>query len=130
VYKSILCLDVGKARIGSAFYMKKIDASWPLETVRIKDFMTWFSNVIKEKEIDTVVVGWPILMNGDESLQCEFVEQFVQKMKQVWPGEIHKFDERLSTSASMSLYGFDDDSISAMIILEGFVCNIKNTEVL
>ena len=48
--------------------------------------------------LERVVIGWPLLENGEEGLATQRVQQFINRLKKVLPRvEFHKWDERFTS---------------------------------
>ena len=87
-------------------------------------------------EIDTIVVGIPINMNGTKTERVEVTEKFIHKLKcRLGKIEIHTVDERLTTVEAHKTMNFLDidprkkkslvDTISAVYILETYMGSLK-----
>ena len=82
--------------------------------------------------IDTIVVGMPLLLNGDKSQRAEITEKFIHKLKCKYNKiKIVSQDERLTTvQAHKTMNDLDInkkkkkelvDTISAVYILETYI---------
>jgi len=127
-----LGIDYGDTRIGIAVSDPLKIISKPLRTVKNNDnFLTELQNIIKEKNVDAIVVGYPIGMKGQVTKQTEKVDSFIELLAENINIKILKVDERLSSvSASNSLIlqgiktGYNKeliDDTSAAIILQEFL---------
>ena len=127
-----LGIDYGDRRIGIALSDPLKIISKPLITLKNNsNFLSELKNIIEEKDVDVVVVGYPIGMKGQITKQTEKVESFIQLLIKNINIKISKVDERLSTvSALHSLIeqgiktGHNKDLIddtSAAIILQEFL---------
>ena len=95
-----------------------------------KDFQR-IAELIREYEVDTIVVGMPKNMNGTKGDRAEKTEAFVEKMKEVISTPVVFWDERLSTvMAEKSLIAADVsrkkrkeviDKMAAVVILQGYL---------
>ena len=102
----ILGIDYGDSRIGLAMSDRlKIIAS-PFKTIRNEgneNFLQVFQSLIKEKDVETIVVGLPIGLKGQETAQTKKVGEFVNLLYAL-KLPIHLEDERLSSvSAEKSM---------------------------
>lgn len=130
-----LGLDVGDRRIGIAI-------SDPLEltaqghSVRHRgnspaQDLEFIHQVIIEKEVEGVVIGLPINMNGTEGPMAEKVRLFGTKLQQLSGLEPIYWDERLSTSSALRVLIEADlsrqkrkgkvDQVAAVIILQNYL---------
>ena len=102
----ILGIDYGDSRIGLAMSDRlKIIAS-PFKTIRNEgneNFLQVFQSLIKEKDVETIVVGLPIGLKGQETVQTKKVREFANLLYAL-KLPIHLEDERLSSvSAEKSM---------------------------
>ncbi|OPJ57284.1 Holliday junction resolvase RuvX [Alkalithermobacter paradoxus] len=137
--KRLMGLDVGDATIGVAVSdLMKITAQG-VKTIRresIKKDLEELERIIKEKEVDTIIVGLPKNMNGTLGPQGEKVIKFTEKLKEKIDIQIQFWDERLSTvAAERSLLQGDVsrkkrkqviDMLAATIILQGYLDSNRN----
>ena len=93
--------------------------------------------IIEKYEVDTIVIGRPINMNGTPSERTEKTEQFIHKLKCKYNKlKIETIDERLTTVAAHKTMNFLDinknkkknivDTISAVYILETYLNKVKS----
>ena len=102
----VLGIDYGDSRIGLAMSDPiKIIAS-PFKTIRNEGnekCLQVFQSLIKEKDVETIVVGLPIGLKGQETAQTKKVGEFVNLLYAL-KLPIHLEDERLSSvSAEKSM---------------------------
>ena len=130
-----LGLDIGSVTVGIALSdgLKMIASSYTVIRYEHEDdnLFKQIVDIIKENEVDEVVVGMPYHMNGDFSLGCERTRRFEEKIKQLIDVKIIEIDERLSTvSAQNALLTFDVsrkkrkqvvDKIAASVILQTYL---------
>lgn len=95
----ILALDVGKRRIGVAVSDPLRILAKPHSTLdRNRQAPGKISAIVKEKEVDLVLVGLPLHLNGTEGEQALDVRGFAEKLAPALPGiQIRFVDERLTT---------------------------------
>ena len=93
--------------------------------------------ILEEYEVDTIVVGMPLNMDGSISERAKITQEFVHKLKCKYNKiKIETIDERLTTVAAHRTMNFLDvnkhkkknivDTISAEYILETYLNKIKN----
>ncbi|HIF83247.1 MAG TPA: Holliday junction resolvase RuvX [Candidatus Marinimicrobia bacterium] len=102
----VLGIDYGDSRIGLAMSDPiKIIAS-PFKTIRNEGnekCLQVFQSLIKEKDVEAIVVGLPIGLKGQETAQTKKVREFVNLLYAL-KLPIHLEDERLSSvSAEKSM---------------------------
>jgi putative Holliday junction resolvase len=94
--RTYLAIDYGLRRIGLA----KSDPSGliasALGTMEVrsdKDALEKLAAVIAEQKPDGLVIGYPLNDNGSPNEACGRVDRFIDKLKSVFAGPIHKVDE-------------------------------------
>ena len=138
----ILGIDYGEARVGIAITDQLNITVQGLETIQRngsdKVILRRLDEIFKKYEVDTIVVGMPLNMNGTMSERAKITEQFVHKLKCKYNKmEIHTIDERLTTVEAHKTMNFLEvnknkkknivDTISAVYILETYLNKLKNT---
>ena len=98
----ILGIDYGEARVGLAISDSLGITAQGLETVHFKGndkiLLKRLDEIMEQYEIDTIVVGKPLHMNGDISKRVEITEKFIHKLKCKYNKiKIETVDERLTT---------------------------------
>lgn len=129
-----LGLDFGDARIGLAISDPLGIFASGLETYHRKNLdadLEHIKNLIKDKEVDTVVAGLPINMDGSVGIRVEKTKEFCEKLQEVCGVNIEYLDERLTTVAAEKMLIEADvrredrkkviDKVAATIILQSFL---------
>ena len=134
----IIGIDYGDARTGIAITDALNITAQGLETINNKGsdkvILKRLDEIFEQYEIDTIVVGKPINMNGTNSKRTEETEQFIHKLKCKYnTKKIKTIDERLTTVAAHRTMNFLEvnknkkrnivDTISAVYILETYINN-------
>lgn len=137
----ILGIDYGDARTGIAITDALNITAQGLETIHNegsdKIILKRLDEIIEQYDVDTIVIGKPINMNGTTSERTEKTEKFIHKLKCKYNKlKIDTIDERLTTVAAHKTMNFLDinknkkrnivDTISAVYILETYLKKIKN----
>ena len=137
----ILGVDYGDARTGVAITDALNITVQGLETIHNKGsdkvILKRLDEILEKYEVDTIVIGKPINMNGTTSKRTEITEKFIHKLKCKYNKlKIETIDERLTTVAAHKTMNFLDvgknkkrnivDTISAVYILETYLNKIKN----
>ena len=130
----ILALDVGDKRIGVAISDELEISAHALTTITRNDLkkeIRAIQELISEYNVEEIVVGMPVMMNGSVGIQAEKVGRFVDELKKDFRIPIKLFDERLSTrliektliAADMSREKRKKviDKLSAVIILQDYM---------
>ena len=138
----ILGIEYGEARVGIAITDQLNITVQGLETIQRngsdKVILRRLDEIFEKYEVDTIVVGMPLNMNGTMSERAKITEQFVHKLKCKYNKmEIHTIDERLTTVEAHKTMNFLEvnknkkknivDTISAVYILETYLNKLKNT---
>ena len=98
-----------------------------------KDLITEIKKIISLYEIEMIVIGFPVLLDGTHSKQTKITKKFISLMRKSSELPIEKWEERLSTieagkilsSASKNKRKQNIDIVSAQIILQGFLDKIR-----
>src|SRR5207247_10416578 len=78
----ILALDLGRVRIGTAISDELQLLAHPLETIPADEQSTMrVARIVREKNVDNVVVGIPRQMSGQIGLGANEALRFVQKLR-------------------------------------------------
>lgn len=130
-----LALDVGKKRIGVAISTSGIIVC-EYETIKnidIKDTPKKINSIIKNEQIEKLVIGLPISMNKSDSDYTKYVRNFAHKLKKNIKIPIILEDERLTTNEAkrqLIALGASEkeirdriDQYSAKLILEQYLEN-------
>ena len=129
----ILGIDYGNSRIGLAISDPKKVIAFPHSTIQIKDvagIKKVIREIIKKKEVEAIVIGLPLGLNGKDTTQTKIVRNFKNKVDEL---NIPTFfqDERYSSiSAKKTLInqkiktGYNKDLIdrtAAAILLQQYL---------
>ena len=137
----ILGIDYGEARVGIAITDKLNITAQGLETIQRngsdKVILKKLDEIFEQYEVDRIVVGMPLNMNGTISKRAEITKEFIHKLKCKYNKmKIEAVDERLTTVEAHKTMNFLDvkknkkkkivDTISAVYILETYLNRNKN----
>ena len=137
----ILGIDYGEARVGIAVTDELNITAQGLETIQRKGsdkiVLRRLDEIFEIYNVDTIVVGMPLNMNGTISERAEITQKFVHKLKCKYNKmKIDTIDERLTTVEAHKTMNFLDvnkhkkrnivDTISAVYILETYLNKSKN----
>ncbi|MFP6760724.1 MAG: Holliday junction resolvase RuvX, partial [Rhodospirillales bacterium] len=98
----LLGLDVGRKTIGLAVSDSDMKIATTVGTIRRSKFTKDVKNldaIITERQVNGLVLGLPISMDGNEGPACQSVRQFAINLDNILEIGITFWDERLSTSA-------------------------------
>ena len=124
----ILGIDYGQRKIGLATGDTELGIATPLETISVKtldDAFAYLEELVKEEDIEKVVVGRPVNMSNQATKQTDTTEDFVRYLKENMGLAVELIDERL-TSVAAAKINKDDDKIAAQMILQIYFDKIKN----
>ena len=87
--------------------------------------------VIRQHEINEIVVGYPLRMSGAEGVQAEKMQRFADELRQRFGLPVHLWDERLTsaeanrllreTAMSIRRRGQVVDQMAAVLILQSWM---------
>lgn len=120
--KKYLGIDWGEKRIGLATADEETCIALPLKTVAN---LTELLEVIKQEDINFIVVGSPKKMNGDLANNPLWLK-FITDLKAASGLPVELLDERLSSLAADALAGSskekaERDEVAATIILQDYL---------
>ena len=137
----ILGIDYGETRVGIAITDSLNITVQGLGTIQRnnsdKVILRKLDEILEEYEVDTIVVGMPLNMDGSISERAKITQEFVHKLKCKYNKiKIETIDERLTTVSAHKMMNFLNvnkhkkknivDTISAEYILETYLNKIKN----
>ena len=132
----ILGIDYGDARVGIAITDELNITVQGLETIQRNGsdriVLRRLDEILEKYEVDTIVVGMPLNMNGTVSERAKITQEFIHKLKCKYNKlKIDWIDERLTTVEAHKTMNFLDinknkkrnivDTISAVYILESYM---------
>ncbi|MCD6248754.1 MAG: Holliday junction resolvase RuvX [candidate division Zixibacteria bacterium] len=135
--KTYLAIDYGKRRVGLA----KSDPSGliasALETIEVKsnrEALDRLSGFIAEYQPAALIIGYPLNEDGSTNDACENIDRFIEKLKNIYDGPIHKVDEYGTSEEAASIIHVHGqqvgrkkkkkkrvDRLAAVIILQRFL---------
>jgi putative Holliday junction resolvase len=129
----IIGIDFGLSKVGIAISDPSGIISMPLETIRYKnqkDLIERLKKIALEKNVKTLVIGYPLNMNYKENSMTEIIDKFKVVMESN-DFEIYLEDERLSSQYAKKIMIQQDiktgknkemvDVLSASIILQTYL---------
>ena len=135
----ILSIDYGKKRTGIAVTDPMQIIANGLETVETKDLEAFLKAYMEKEEVETIVVGYPRQLDGEDSENMKRITPFVNRLRKLYPEKkIEMYDERFTSvlaHKAMLASGIGKkarqdkalvDKISATIILQEYLESKKN----
>ena len=133
----ILALDHGTKRIGVAVSDETRTVAQPLEFIPAEpfaDFLARLRQLIREKEVELILVGLPRNMDGSYGPAAEKVQTFVTALKDAVVVPVKTLDERLTSAQAnrVLIQGgvrrdkrkVKVDKMAAAILLQGYLDGI------
>ena len=136
-----LGIDYGNTRVGIAITDELEITAQGLETVNCNGndriLLKRLDEIMENYKIDTIVVGMPLNMKGEQTARAEVTNRFIHKLKCKYNKiKIETIDERLTTvqaHKTMNDLNINKtkkrgivDTIAAVYILETYMNNSKN----
>lgn len=136
-----LGIDYGNTRVGIAITDALGITAQGLETVNCNGndriLLKRLDEIMENYKIDTIVVGMPLNMKGEQTARAEVTNRFIHKLKCKYNKiKIETIDERLTTvqaHKTMNDLNINKtkkrgivDTIAAVYILETYMNNSKN----
>lgn len=104
--KNILAIDFGLKRVGLALGDLEKKYVYGYKTIVIKDLtdlLEKISQIVKEKEISKIILGYPQGLKGEETERGKLVKNFKEKLERSVDIEIILFDERYTTDLAKKI---------------------------
>ena len=120
----VLALDYGSARIGCAISDPTGTLARPLPVLEPPAPRS-VAELVAEHEVELVVVGMPVGLDGTEGDQAEVTRRFCGELERVLDVPVVTHDERLTTRMAQAsrLAGAEaaEDSLAAAHLLESYL---------
>ncbi len=134
----ILCLDYGEKRIGVAVCDELGLTAQGLPTIIRKtkkhDFEI-LNSILEKYNVEKIIVGYPVKLDGSEGIQCEKVNRFVCLLEKTYELPVMKWPETLSTKEAEEILIHagvrwrkrkeKTDKLAACIILQNYLDRIE-----
>lgn len=134
-----LALDIGERRIGVALSDPQGILASPLTVLtraELRADVEAILNLVRQYEVDHIVVGLPRSLDGSLGHQAKQVQAFVHKLSQHTEVSIDTWDERLSTVAAEKMLkevggkrakgGKQVDAAAAALILQSYLDRMRS----
>lgn len=123
----VLALDYGRARCGCAISDPTGVLASPIEPVRApttRRGLARLRTLVRELEVDRVVVGLPVSLSGHDSAQTKETRAFAARLTQELAVPVELYDERFTTRLAERMGGSAaEDSRAAAHLLEGWLAS-------
>ncbi len=131
---AIMALDVGEKRIGVAVADPGETYALPIGTIgrtSLKDDLDRIAEYLENYGVRELVVGDPVTLSGERGIAARKMDDFVEHLRRVFAGTIHRVDERMTTAqATKAMIAADAsrnrrrravDMMAAALILETYL---------
>jgi putative holliday junction resolvase len=136
IRRRILGVDFGRARIGIAVSDELGLLAHPVKTIPAsREAAKWIGEIVREKNVERVVIGLPRHMNGSMGEAAREALAFAGKLRTLLPCEVVTWDERLTTvAANRALRDGGQktrdsrnivDQVAAQMILQGYLDGLQ-----
>jgi putative Holliday junction resolvase len=127
--ESIICLDVGEKRIGVAVADTAVRIAVAFDTIEVDGGeIEAIAHIFVSEKANVLVVGYPRNQSGEATAQTRFVEDFIEKLKDIAPLIIFQDESLTSVLAEQRLKSYkrpyskgDIDAQAAAIILQDYL---------
>jgi len=136
---NLLGLDIGTKTIGLAISDFNHIVATPFYTIKRKKFthdLEKLIKIIEDNDIKGLVIGLPLMLDGEEGAKCQSVRQFGRNTLKEYDIPIIFWDERFSTvsaeetliKANMSRQDRSElvDKVAASVILQNLLDSYSN----
>jgi putative Holliday junction resolvase len=130
----VLAIDHGTKRIGIALSDELKMIAQPLEFIPAEPFAAFverLKTILREKEVEQIVVGMPRNMDGSYGPAAQKVREFVTALKEAVTVPMQLWDERLTSAQANRLLIQSDvrrdkrkekvDKMAAAILLQSYL---------
>ncbi|MGB4703849.1 MAG: Holliday junction resolvase RuvX [Candidatus Saccharicenans sp.] len=131
----ILAIDYGDRHLGLALSDPLHITAQPFGNYTLKEAeaenRAFFQRLVEEKQVEEIVIGWPLRLDGSEGRRAEITREFASWLEKVTGRRVTLWDERLTTRQALKkLEGFSgsfrekknrEDQLAAVIILEAYL---------
>lgn len=130
----ILGLDYGSKRIGVALCDELGITAQGLTTLVRKNWrkdLEAIAELVKMYDVEMIVIGYPLRLNGTRSTQCEKIDRFATLLEAACSVPVVKYDEAFSTQCAEEILSQARvrshrrrrviDKLAASIILQGYL---------
>lgn len=99
----VLSIDYGEKRIGLSVSDSTNIFATTLETIsNSKNSIMQILKIINSYNIGTILIGYPLNMNGTMSRLCSKIDKFIEELEKQTKVEIIRRDERLTSYIAQS----------------------------
>lgn len=125
-----LGVDYGSSFIGLAMGDDESRLALPYDTIEEKDKgaqIALIQQVVSDEDVDEIVIGFPISLEGTEEVQAEATDRFLSDLSNELEIPIHREDERFTSQLAQRQQQeyaggkYDEHALAAAAILQTFL---------
>jgi putative Holliday junction resolvase len=118
----VLALDYGSARCGCALSDPTGTLATPIDVVErpaTKRGIARLAELVRERDVERVVVGLPVGLRGVDTEQTREARSFADRLRAALPVPVELYDERFTTAIAARSGGSrtSEDSRAAAVLL-------------
>jgi putative Holliday junction resolvase len=124
----VLALDYGSARCGCALSDPTGTLATPIDPIERPATRRGFARLVelvRDREVERVVVGLPLGLSGSDTAQTREARAFADRLAGAVSVPVEMFDERFTTTIAARFGGLDpvasEDSRAAAVLLEDWL---------
>jgi putative holliday junction resolvase len=121
----VMALDYGSARTGVAVSDPTGTLARPLgvvEQAATESGLEELARLVREEDVERVVVGLPLTMRGAHGEQAAETERFVEALRGLLAVPVELYDERFTTDLAQRTAGTaPEDALAAAHLLSGWL---------
>lgn len=128
---TVLAIDPGTKRVGLAISDDAARLAVPLDAVDVKESSSAIQEAVTSKDVDVVIVGLPISLDGIERASAKAARSFAESLRDQLDVPVELWDERLTTKeAEGRLHGAGKkakeqrgavNSLAATVLLQSYL---------
>jgi putative holliday junction resolvase len=124
----VLALDHGTVRIGVAVCDPTETLCTPLPVIEPPEPAS-VAILVREREVEKVVVGLPVHLSGEEGSQAALARTFAEELEALLEVPVDTYDERLTSrmadASRRAGAGAARDSLAATHLLEAYLMSLS-----
>ena len=103
-YARLIGIDVGKKRCGLAQTDLLQTIASPVGTFSPDEIIDKITHIVEESLVEGFVIGWPLMPNGEEGEATRMVQEFINRLKNLYPDiPVFKIDERYTSNQALDV---------------------------
>lgn len=103
-YARLIGIDVGKKRCGLAQTDLLQTIASPVGTFSPDEIIDKITHIVEESQVEGFVIGWPLMPNGKEGEATRMVQEFINRLKNLYPEiPVFKIDERYTSNQALDV---------------------------